>query len=171
MSTLTTNYGLKKPGSSDYYNIADANDNMDILDTSIKGLADDKVDKAGAVTSVNSAVGDVLISRNGLGMGILLYNGGIAHGYNATVKGISSYAVLLIIPSGISIPMIALRNGSVFYGTGIGAQGDENIVLGGLFNTAGDLFAVTSCHYIQQTHGAVNGASQALGVSQIYGLI
>jgi hypothetical protein len=41
MSTNTPNYGLKKPAQSDDYNIQDANDNMDIIDTKLKQLTDD----------------------------------------------------------------------------------------------------------------------------------
>ncbi len=36
----TTNYGLKKPGSTDYINISDLNDNADIIDTQLKENAD-----------------------------------------------------------------------------------------------------------------------------------
>lgn len=36
MATNTTNYGLKKPAPSDFYNIADFNGNADIIDTQMK---------------------------------------------------------------------------------------------------------------------------------------
>lgn len=36
MPTYTTNYNLKKPTPEDYYNIADFNGNMDIIDTQLK---------------------------------------------------------------------------------------------------------------------------------------
>lgn len=41
----TINYNLKKPNNSDYYNIQDQNDNMDAVDTALKGLEDGKVAK------------------------------------------------------------------------------------------------------------------------------
>jgi hypothetical protein len=41
----TINYNLKKPNNSDYYNIQDQNDNMDAIDTALKGLEDGKVAK------------------------------------------------------------------------------------------------------------------------------
>lgn len=40
MATLTTNYQLKKPATSDSVSIADINNNMDIIDTQIKANAD-----------------------------------------------------------------------------------------------------------------------------------
>lgn len=41
MATNTTNYNLKKPASDEFYNVADQNDNMDIIDTQLKQNADD----------------------------------------------------------------------------------------------------------------------------------
>ena len=38
MATLTTNYQLKKPATSDSVSIADINNNMDIIDTQIKSI-------------------------------------------------------------------------------------------------------------------------------------
>ena len=40
MATLTTNYQLKKPATTDPVSIADINDNMDIIDNQIKTNAD-----------------------------------------------------------------------------------------------------------------------------------
>ncbi len=37
----TTNYNLKKPGSADYYDIQDSNDNMDLIDGALKANADE----------------------------------------------------------------------------------------------------------------------------------
>ena len=39
MATNTTNYGLKKPATSDFYNIADFNGNADIVDAQLKANA------------------------------------------------------------------------------------------------------------------------------------
>lgn len=50
MSTNTTNYNLKKPGVDDFYNVADQNGNMDIIDATLAN----KVDKvAGKGLSTN----------------------------------------------------------------------------------------------------------------------
>lgn len=38
--TTTTNYGIKKPGASDYYNVEDFNGNADIVDTELKKAED-----------------------------------------------------------------------------------------------------------------------------------
>ena len=38
---LTEKLGLKKPGLTDYVNVADLNDNMDILDEEVGGMGDD----------------------------------------------------------------------------------------------------------------------------------
>ena len=47
MATLTTNYQLKKPATSDSVSIADINDNMDIVDTQMKAIDNAKFDKSG----------------------------------------------------------------------------------------------------------------------------
>lgn len=50
MATKTTNYKLTKPDSTDFYDVAEFNGNMDIMDAAIKGIADltnnlsDKID-------------------------------------------------------------------------------------------------------------------------------
>jgi len=41
----TKNYGLKKPESTDFYNIDDFNENADIIDTELKELEDGKAEK------------------------------------------------------------------------------------------------------------------------------
>lgn len=38
--TTTTNYELKKPESTDFYDVGDQNDNMDIIDGALKENAD-----------------------------------------------------------------------------------------------------------------------------------
>lgn len=40
MSTQTTNYGLEKPGTDDFYDIGVQNKNLDIIDSTLKGKAD-----------------------------------------------------------------------------------------------------------------------------------
>lgn len=40
MSTTTTNYGLEKPDISDFYDVSIMNDNLDIIDTTLKSKAD-----------------------------------------------------------------------------------------------------------------------------------
>ena len=42
MSAKTTNYGLKKPTTSDYFNVEDQNGNMDLIDAQLKTLDDNK---------------------------------------------------------------------------------------------------------------------------------
>lgn len=42
--TQTDNYGLKKPGAEDFYNIEDFNGNADIVDTTLAGLEAGKAD-------------------------------------------------------------------------------------------------------------------------------
>jgi hypothetical protein len=45
VATNTTNYNLKKPALTDFYNVADQNGNMDLIDVAMKGLEDGKVAK------------------------------------------------------------------------------------------------------------------------------
>ncbi|MTI56167.1 hypothetical protein [Geosporobacter ferrireducens] len=55
----TGNYGLKKPDGADVVNVQDINDNMDILDTTVKTLADTMQDGAvsEAVGQINNKIG------------------------------------------------------------------------------------------------------------------
>jgi len=65
--TTTTNYNLKKPAQSDFYNIDDQNDNMDIIDAELKKHADgigdttelDTTDKDSLVKAVNEVVSNI----------------------------------------------------------------------------------------------------------------
>lgn len=43
----TANYNLKKPATSDYYNVEDDNDNMDIIDGELNSLSTNKLEKSG----------------------------------------------------------------------------------------------------------------------------
>lgn len=52
MATTTTNLGLTKPATTDYYNVAVPNANMDILDTEVAAKAVKAVDYTGTLTSV-----------------------------------------------------------------------------------------------------------------------
>lgn len=49
MATTTTNYGLTKPDSSDFYDVSVFNDNADILDTQLKDTADTAAAAAAAL--------------------------------------------------------------------------------------------------------------------------
>lgn len=62
MSTNTTNYNLKKPGVDDFYNVADQNGNMDIVDQQIKAVNDKAdnhaIDTGKHVTTTKQAAWD-----------------------------------------------------------------------------------------------------------------
>lgn len=59
MATNTTNYNLKKPALTDFYDVADQNENMDLIDAAMKGLEDGKVAKvAGKSLSTNDFTTD-----------------------------------------------------------------------------------------------------------------
>lgn len=45
----TTNYGLKKPEAADFYNVEDANSNMDVIDEKLKELESNGSDAADAI--------------------------------------------------------------------------------------------------------------------------
>ena len=51
MATTTTNYNLKKPAPSDFYNIADFNGNADIIDAQLKSINDQYTELSGTVTA------------------------------------------------------------------------------------------------------------------------
>ena len=50
MATLTTNYQLKKPATSDSVSIADINNNMDIVDTQMKAIDNAKLNDCTDIT-------------------------------------------------------------------------------------------------------------------------
>lgn len=59
MATNTTNYNLKKPALTDFYDVADQNGNMDLIDAAMKGLEEGKVAKvAGKSLSTNDFTTD-----------------------------------------------------------------------------------------------------------------
>jgi len=59
VATNTTNYNLKKPALTDFYDVADQNGNMDLIDAAMKGLEDGKVAKvAGKSLSTNDFTTD-----------------------------------------------------------------------------------------------------------------
>jgi len=59
VATNTTNYNLKKPALTDFYDVADQNGNMDLIDAAMKGLEDGKVAKVtGKVLSTNDFTTD-----------------------------------------------------------------------------------------------------------------
>jgi len=56
--TNTTNYNLKKPDGDEFFNIDDANNNMDLIDTTIKSVSD------AVATKVDKIVGKALSDNN-----------------------------------------------------------------------------------------------------------
>lgn len=66
MATTTTNYGLTKPASTDYYNIDVANANNDKIDTTLKSHEDDiakKLDESGGSASNLTAAFEAASTR------------------------------------------------------------------------------------------------------------
>ncbi len=55
MSDLTSNYSLKKPLDNEYYDVADQNGNMDLIDVALHGLEASKETPAGAQAKANAA--------------------------------------------------------------------------------------------------------------------
>jgi hypothetical protein len=64
MATTTPNLSLKKPASTDFYNIQDHNDNMDILDAAVAG-------KVPTTRTINSKAlsADVTLTQDDVGDG------------------------------------------------------------------------------------------------------
>lgn len=61
MAIQTPNYNLKKPVGNEFYNIEDANANMDIIDEALKAINDKTSNIEVPVTSVNTKTGDVVL--------------------------------------------------------------------------------------------------------------
>jgi len=56
MIELTPNYNLKKPGQDDFYDVADQNSNMEIIDGALNGLEENKGDKINYLETPNGLV-------------------------------------------------------------------------------------------------------------------
>ena len=70
MATNTTNYNLKKPALTDFYDVADQNGNMDLIDAAMKGLEDGKVAKVeGKSLSTNDFTTDEKTKLAGIASG------------------------------------------------------------------------------------------------------
>lgn len=54
MANFTTNYNLKKPLTTENYDIADQNGNMDIIDTQLKSHTDDLTTKGTQITNLQN---------------------------------------------------------------------------------------------------------------------
>ena len=61
---LTKNLQLKKPAENDFYNVADFNENADILDTAIKGVQDGVSANATAVATAQSTANNAVTLAN-----------------------------------------------------------------------------------------------------------
>lgn len=82
MATNTTNYNLKKPAQSDFYNVEDFNGNMDIIDGALNNAGVNKIDKVTNGTAGNMVV---LTDDGGVadgGLKFSIYNGGLRVSYN-----------------------------------------------------------------------------------------
>ncbi len=55
MATQTTNYGFKKPAAEEFFNVADINGNMDLIDGALSGLEASKETPAGAQAKADAA--------------------------------------------------------------------------------------------------------------------
>lgn len=94
----TTNYNLKKPAASDYYNVQDQNDNMDIIDAQLKANDDNaaaKIPKSLATAAdqvpISSGVGAWAVKtlaqfKTWLGLGAAAY-AAIANNLTTTATG------------------------------------------------------------------------------------
>ena len=73
MADYTTNYNLKKPASSDFYNVADFNGNADIIDTALNSKLEKDLSNisGGAVPVANGGTGATTAenARANLGLG------------------------------------------------------------------------------------------------------
>lgn len=64
MSTTTTNLGLKKPASNDFYNIQDFNDNADIIDKAVSKKLNAKAKFFGVPNGESNNTGTVTFDSN-----------------------------------------------------------------------------------------------------------
>ncbi|MPM86279.1 hypothetical protein SDC9_133368 [bioreactor metagenome] len=76
------NYNLKKPAQSDFYNVEDFNDNMDIIDGALNNAGANKIDKVTNGTAGNMAVLTVDGGIADGGLKFSIYNGGLRVTYD-----------------------------------------------------------------------------------------
>lgn len=62
MATFTENYGLRKPADTDYYNIAELNENMDTLDEALAEAAAEREALAGRLGALEAGGGSIIRS-------------------------------------------------------------------------------------------------------------
>lgn len=60
----TENYGLKKPESTDFYNVDDFNDNMDVIDSKLKEIEESVGQSGDVVDNLESTSTDLSLSAN-----------------------------------------------------------------------------------------------------------
>ena len=85
----TDNYGFKKPESTDFYNVDDFNDNMDILDEKLKELEENS--GSGDDCASKAIYGDNHVSL-GRKLGTTVGNSSFAFGYDVEASGARSHA-------------------------------------------------------------------------------
>lgn len=106
MSTLTTNYRLTKPASSDAYNISIMNNNLDTLDSTLKSIDNSKLSTSGGTIS-----GDLTVTGNTNINGTITVgsvSGGLAVTGNTNVNG------------GLTVTGNTNINGAITVGSGFG---------------------------------------------------
>ena len=76
MATNTTNYNLVKPDEEDFYDIANNNNNMDIIDTNLKTISDiaDSADEKGDTALARLPAYLASLSTDGMNTGFRLFN-------------------------------------------------------------------------------------------------
>lgn len=132
MATTTTNYGLKKPEETDFYNIADFNENMDKIDSEMALKSSTGKPGTGTQSEIfndlpvndssphNSADGDYAHAEGKQTHASGNYSH--AEGYDATARGIHSHAGGHLCSSN--------GDSSFAHGNQVGAYGDYTAVFG-----------------------------------------
>ena len=80
MATYTTNYNLTKPAGTDYASPTPFNDNMDILDTTIKAISDKADTNEGNITTLSSGKMSVVVSATTGNIAVFDANGQVVDG-------------------------------------------------------------------------------------------
>ena len=124
----TTNYNMNKPEITDSVDIDDLNDNFDTIDTTLKSLEDDKLNKGDVSEEYNTAkkIEDKIISNAGKRDFHLLLENGVS-GLNTLADDWDNYDEIIFVNSYTTTTDI-LQTHQTFYSDLITASDDTTIM-------------------------------------------
>lgn len=170
---LTKNLQLKKPAENDFYNVADFNENAEILDTEVQALKDGKLDKTGGDVTGGINTSSYIKFKNGTTDYGQIRVSGSTGTHALTLFGTSDNANgcnLYLANADATTPMFALKAGDGTNSKELKGKPDGTLTWNGgnvITSTGGTMSGRVSFNYtdcpIQQTH-TISGKSITMGI-------